>query len=439
MVSTVEKGNKLEDKFFNYLIEQQKRKDFVCEAHPPELCKIYQKKRYMCSERKREIEFDVVIELYRKGGTSPYLHILFECKNHKGSIPERDITDFSDKVGRLFQHANKAVLVTSSRLQSGARNIAENRKIGIVKFNEHGFEVVADRKSNSNLNAHLVNSQLFNNGQPTKSLKFSALHDGQLFGTIDEFLQSLDPVLSANKSTPNNQIERKIPFLSQTAIEKQAYSTLEKIDYQSGPVDIERLCSELEIDLSYKTIKVKDEDGNYVLGSANFDRKSIEIYRHHNLHRERFTIAHEIGHFCLRHDRYLRAESIIDRNLFIQSDLESTFPYEKLEFHANAFASELLLPKHIFREKTAEIRNFLNIRDRGHGYIYVDEQPCNYVPYLQLRADLSEYFEVSKQAIDIRLQKLGLLADRRASPETTHISDIIAKATSISRTKKPPG
>ncbi|WP_366524139.1 ImmA/IrrE family metallo-endopeptidase [uncultured Ruegeria sp.] len=44
------------------------------------------------------------------------------------------------------------------------------------------------------------------------------------------------------------------------------------------------------------------------VGSANFSTRSIETYRNDDTNRERFTIAHETGHFCLKHDRYLRSE-----------------------------------------------------------------------------------------------------------------------------------
>ena len=46
MVSTLEKGNKLEDKFYQYLLAQKRQGDLVFGAYPPKLCKIYKKKKY---------------------------------------------------------------------------------------------------------------------------------------------------------------------------------------------------------------------------------------------------------------------------------------------------------------------------------------------------------------------------------------------------------
>ena len=100
-------------------------------------------------------------------------------------------------------------------------------------------------------------------------------------------------------------------------------------------------------------------------------------------------------------------------DLFIDGTSEGGFNYERLEFQANAFASNLLLPDQFFRLKVADRRRALEIRDRGHGYIFVDDQPCNYWPYTQLLSGLSSDFEASKTAVEIKLTNMGLLTDQR--------------------------
>lgn len=158
---------------------------------------------------------------------------------------------------------------------------------------------------------------------------------------------------------------------------------------------------------------MEDGGGNLILGSANFDRKLISINFHSNKNRERFTLGHEIGHFCLRHEQYLHSEKIIEHDLFIDKDVGGIFNYERLEFQANAFSSSLLLPSNVFLGVTDVFRKRLNIRDRGHGYIYVDDQPCNLHTYEQLLSNLRLYFEVSRQAIEIKLLRMGLVVDMR--------------------------
>lgn len=418
MVSTIEKGDELEDKFYQYLLEQQSRESLVYEVYPSNLCKIHKKKKYYCEQRENYVTFDVVVEVYRQGSTSPHLYVIFECKNYEGAISEDKITDFSDKVGRIFGHAAKGVVVVSSRLQSGAEKVAKKRKMGIVKYDEHGIETIADRKSGPCVEYRFIEAQIFKNESPVKSLRFSAYHDGNFFGSIEQFLRCLDSSQSADSEFASNSVGVSIPYVSDEAIKSSTHKLLEQIAYKDGSVDLNKICLKLHIDLQFTNQTGQDGDGNFVLGSANFDRKSILIYPHDNKNRERFTIAHEVGHFCLRHDQYLLSETFVERDLFISDEKENSFNYERLEFQANMFASDLLLPDKVFLEKTAECRKNLGIEDRGHGYIFVDDQPCNYGPYNQLLFDLSSYFEVSMQAIEIKFKKNGMLTDQRKKPES---------------------
>lgn len=146
-VNSTLKGNKLEDAFYQYLVAQKERGELVFDAYPAENCKIHKKKEYFCAERGGNVEFDVVIEFFRTGSSKPHSYVVFECKNYGGNIPELHVNDFSLKLSRIFRHAAKGVLVISSRLQSGAENVARHGKMGIVKFDEHGLEIVGNRCS----------------------------------------------------------------------------------------------------------------------------------------------------------------------------------------------------------------------------------------------------------------------------------------------------
>ncbi len=63
MASSTSKGDKLEDEFHQYLLDQQIHGELVFGAYPPENCRIYKKKEYYCREREANVEFDVVLEL----------------------------------------------------------------------------------------------------------------------------------------------------------------------------------------------------------------------------------------------------------------------------------------------------------------------------------------------------------------------------------------
>jgi Zn-dependent peptidase ImmA (M78 family) len=411
-VSTTEKGDKLEDALFAYLCEQKCQGSFVFGAFPPRLCNIYRKKKYHCSERDDYVEFDIVIEVVREGQNQPYLYVVFECKNYDGAIPERDVTDFSDKLSRLFRHAAKGIVVVSTRLQSGAEKIARNRKLGIVKFDQNGMETIANRKGAIYLENNFVRSQIFEDERRLKPLKFAAYCDGAFYGSVSELMLKLDPDQSIDEFRDWVDVV-SIPFVSIEEIGRRCDTLLEKVGYQDGSVDLAKICSLLSVDLQFSGQELLDVYGNPILGSANFDKKLVQINHHNNKNRERFTLAHEIGHFYLDHDAFLRSETFVENDMFIEAEFKEIFNYERLEYQANIFASHLILPERTFMPMLLACWYRHGFKHRGHGFIFVDDQPCNFAPYISLVSELSEAFEVSIQAVEVRLKKMGLLTDRR--------------------------
>lgn len=71
--------------------------------------------------------------------------------------------------------------------------------------------------------------------------------------------------------------------------------------------------------------------------------------------------------------------------------------------------------------KVGEYRENAGICDKGHGYIFVDHQPCNYTPFNDVLLELSSYFEVSKQAIEIKLKRMKLLTDQRKMTKVSSV------------------
>lgn len=420
-MSSVEKGNKLEDIFYQFLLDQREHGSLLFGIYPPANCKIFKKKSYYCKEREADVEFDVVIELYGEGRSEPHLHVVFECKNHTGNVSETHVNDFSSKIGRIFPHAVKGVLVVSSRLQSGADKVARNRRLGIVKYDANGLEIVADRKGGALVETGFIKSQIFRGDHSRKSLKFSAYCDGKFFSSIGQLIKQLDPeqpdeVDSARTFTP-------IPYLAVDVIKARVKEILTDVDYRGGAVDLEQICSSLSIKLTYSRQDIRDIDGLSVLGSANFTRNTITINANGNPNRERFTLGHEIGHFSLRHGAYLTSENIIERDLLIK-DMPDSSGYDRLEYQANTFSSNLILPDEFFIKKTAQFRHLLQISDRGHGYIFVDDQPFNLMIYDELLTALSNHFVVSKQAIQIKFKSLGMLTDRRERDHGTPVMQV---------------
>ncbi|MCO5056888.1 MAG: ImmA/IrrE family metallo-endopeptidase [Rhizobiaceae bacterium] len=421
-MNSTAKGDRLENQIYQLLLDQKNRGELIYDLYPSEYCEIFKKKSYYCSERKGNIQFDVVVEVSQKGRKSPSMYVVFECKNHQASIQERDVTDFSSKLFRIFGHAAKGVLVTSSRLQSGAENVARGRHIAILKYDVNGIEIVADRRSLGFYESRFLQAQVFQNDLGAKALKFSAYYDGRYFGSTGHLLSTL---ISELMGVAAPEIPRmSAPFLSDRELREAAQEVRELIRYSGGAVDLGKVCENLGIELEFRKDKSYDNCGIEVLGYANFDRKMIVVNHHDNYNRKRFTVGHEIGHFRLNHGIYMHSEYTIEKDLIFEINGKNSFNYRRLEYQANMFASELLLPDDFFIFKLNEIKSILGVRDRGYGFIYVDDEQWNKEIYSQILQHMSAYFDVSKVVVENKLMRLNLINDNRRGGVMSLIADL---------------
>jgi Zn-dependent peptidase ImmA (M78 family) len=103
--------------------------------------------------------------------------------------------------------------------------------------------------------------------------------------------------------------------------------------------------------------------------------------------RQRFTVAHEIAHFVLHQTE---AQLFIDRHFraVYRRDLGSTSGEDPREVQANRFAAALLMPEELV---LAEVN--------GVDFDLGDEQALK---------TLAESFQVSAQAMSLRLANLGI-------------------------------
>jgi Zn-dependent peptidase ImmA (M78 family) len=104
----------------------------------------------------------------------------------------------------------------------------------------------------------------------------------------------------------------------------------------------------------------------------------------HHRNRQRFTIAHEIGHYWLEHGL---GEHVDREFIVLRRDEKSSTAEDKLEIAANQFAAALLMPKEFM------LREFVRLGK------FTDED----VTRLALK------YQVSELAFQLRLRNLGLL------------------------------
>lgn len=115
--------------------------------------------------------------------------------------------------------------------------------------------------------------------------------------------------------------------------------TLDVIGIKSAPVPVDKLARRLGAQVRYTPF-----DGD-ISGMAHIS-EGVEVIGINNLHhpnRQRFTLAHELGHLIL-HPAELARGVHLDRGPLFRNAVSSEGT-DVLEVTANAFAAELLMPR----------------------------------------------------------------------------------------------
>lgn len=159
--------------------------------------------------------------------------------------------------------------------------------------------------------------------------------------------------------------------------------------------------------------------GRDVLGEYNPEEKVIYLSEREHMAgtcRERFTLAHELGHHVL-HKAIM--EECSYRSPDTQQTLEGVGSDDKdsryFEMQANTFATNLLLPEPFVRHEAEMMRKQLGIYKE---FIYDDDQYTrghgneNHQRALRYIKAIAERFRVSNEAARIRLLNLGLLKEK---------------------------
>src|SRR4051794_10316854 len=80
-------------------------------------------------------------------------------------------------------------------------------------------------------------------------------------------------------------------------IQTSAEELLRKNRIASAPVDIEKIAKSLRIQIIRQS--AEDDLAGFLLRDSDKNTALIGVNENHQPNRQRFTIAHEIGHFCL--------------------------------------------------------------------------------------------------------------------------------------------
>ncbi|HWZ84104.1 MAG TPA: ImmA/IrrE family metallo-endopeptidase [Terriglobales bacterium] len=159
-------------------------------------------------------------------------------------------------------------------------------------------------------------------------------------------------------------------------IRKRVSELLRENGIVRSPVPVEKIAQKLGIDVRFEDA---EDDLSGALIRKPKGRVVIGVNSAHHPNRQRFTIAHEIGHFVLHKGIKLHVDEDFRINLRDGSVNDE-------EIDANAFAAELLMPTELIGR---DIQKLGRIDQEG-------------VEKLALR------YRVSSRAMEIRLTNLGL-------------------------------
>lgn len=167
--------------------------------------------------------------------------------------------------------------------------------------------------------------------------------------------------------------------VDKTKPNKEALRILRKYEITEPYVPVEGLPKKEGIRLLYLDL----QDDLCGLALIKHGLKTIVVNSNHHTNRQRFTIAHELGHFLLHN---IALDTVhVDAGLIMRRDRSSSTGEDRLEVEANAFASTLLMPKFMLDK---HVPSELDFTDDGR------------------MKEIARLFRVSPAALQFRLMSL---------------------------------
>lgn len=160
---------------------------------------------------------------------------------------------------------------------------------------------------------------------------------------------------------------------------------LEEQGILAAPVAVAAIATSLGIRVQYEP--AEEDLSGFLLRDLSYQKTLIGVNQSHPPNRQRFTIAHELGHFLLHEQEKLH----VDRRFQVKlRDGNSSKGENEEEKEANLFAAELLMPMQFLQQDLAEVEA-LDLE--GDATI----------------SELAKKYEVSAQAMAFRLAYLGYI------------------------------
>ena len=155
-----------------------------------------------------------------------------------------------------------------------------------------------------------------------------------------------------------------------------------------APIPIEKIIQSMGLELRFEPFNDAEDPMSGVLFKDDTNLV-IGINPNENPNRQRFTMAHELGHFLLHQKENMHIDT--RSSVFLRKQLYAKATDQK-EIEANLFAAELLMPKKIIEAELGVCKK--------EGRMISDEE---------IIENLAIKFKVSAQAMAFRLLNLKFI------------------------------
>lgn len=428
-MSTTKKGDVLELAIFDHFKTLIESDSFFAAK---ECCRIFHRKGYYSRDRESEIIFDVSIEISMPGATEYSILVIIECKNYARPVEAGDVEAFFTKVQQVGSANTKAIFISTAALQSGALTFCRSKRMGVARyFNQSELKWELRRSASATFvgNSAADDAEVYAGltvlDYRSSVFEFFLQSPAKSTNSLRTFFEDLvldglekdDPIRKLRRPRPR-RIEG-VPFIETPDLERLAQEALDLAGIDLRRVNLDQLCEQHPKAQGMKVWRTRVTAAaaeKLPLARITFDPLSIELFETGNSApgRDRFTLAHELGHLLLGHGRFLKAEWRDETdNDRLESVHDDGTALKRMEFQANYFASCLLMPCEPFVTAFGEALHRQGLHDKGFGPLFVDAQECNVGNYLAVTGQLMTQFGVSRAAVSIRLAGLRLVKDVR--------------------------
>ena len=164
----------------------------------------------------------------------------------------------------------------------------------------------------------------------------------------------------------------------------KANALLQRFNIHMPPIDPEAIA--ISLGISVDKLPFSQELSGVLVRSP--ERTAIGINKNRPKKRQRFSIAHELGHYVLEHN----GELFVDQTVLNKRDTKSQIAVDPQEIEANAFAANLLMPQHMMLDALFETAG------SNHN-----------ITRSALIEQMAKKFNVSNAAMEYRLINLGFV------------------------------